>query len=335
MQSSAHLGPTNESRDLRAGVLLLLGAVLAASILAASLPSHAGELLGIVTFALVAIPVLLLPRDRPLSDLGLHRQGLPRALLLAFLLAAITLPPWALVTWLWNTRVEHRLLAPPTLAAPDTDRLATTGDPLARTWTQDGPALRLGVDPGPGARLVVDLEPPAFTFRGGRIREFDPPLVLDIPPDRSFHLDLYPRAGEEIVARWLPVGAPLDAPPRSTDRIPLSLLWLLLVILTEIVVVAFPEEFFFRGWLATRLDERNPAGARARFPGLSRNNLLVSALFALIHVITIPHPARLAVFFPSLLFGWLRERSGSLVAPILYHAACNLLVHLAAHHLLP
>ncbi|MCA9547492.1 MAG: CPBP family intramembrane metalloprotease, partial [Myxococcales bacterium] len=33
--------------------------------------------------------------------------------------------------------------------------------------------------------------------------------------------------------------------------------------------------------------------------------------------------------FPSLLFGWLRRRSGGVLAPAIYHAACNLLVDLA------
>ena len=40
----------------------------------------------------------------------------------------------------------------------------------------------------------------------------------------------------------------------------------------------------------------------------------------------------LAVFFPSLVFGWLRERTGTIVAPTLYHAACNIMVLLTAPH---
>ncbi|HOI10193.1 MAG TPA: CPBP family glutamic-type intramembrane protease, partial [Myxococcota bacterium] len=37
-------------------------------------------------------------------------------------------------------------------------------------------------------------------------------------------------------------------------------------------------------------------------------------------------PFRLAVFVPGLLFGWLRERTRSIVAPALLHAASNVLL---------
>jgi membrane protease YdiL (CAAX protease family) len=34
-------------------------------------------------------------------------------------------------------------------------------------------------------------------------------------------------------------------------------------------------------------------------------------------------PARLAVFFPALLFGWLRARTGGIGASVCFHAICN------------
>ena len=48
-----------------------------------------------------------------------------------------------------------------------------------------------------------------------------------------------------------------------------------------------------------------------------------SALFALGHVAVIPNPQRLAVFFPALLFGWMRARTGSIAAGASFHALCN------------
>jgi membrane protease YdiL (CAAX protease family) len=42
------------------------------------------------------------------------------------------------------------------------------------------------------------------------------------------------------------------------------------------------------------------------------------------HVATIHDPGRLAVFFPSLVFGWLRARTGGVGAAIAFHALCNL-----------
>jgi membrane protease YdiL (CAAX protease family) len=50
-----------------------------------------------------------------------------------------------------------------------------------------------------------------------------------------------------------------------------------------------------------------------------------SALFAVSHVAVIPNPQRLAVFFPALLFGWMRARTGSIAAGAAFHALCNLL----------
>ena len=94
----------------------------------------------------------------------------------------------------------------------------------------------------------------------------------------------------------------------------------------ELLVVALPEEMFFRGYVLGRLDEvwrptRTILGAKLG-PAL----LVSSALFALCHLAVQGHPATLAVFFPALVFGWLRERTGSVLAGTLFHAACNLYI---------
>jgi len=98
----------------------------------------------------------------------------------------------------------------------------------------------------------------------------------------------------------------------------------------QILLVALPEEVFYRGYLQTRLDSM--FGRDVRVLGVMVNPwslVLTSALFAIGHFLTIPSPARLAVFFPSLLFGWMRRASDGVMAPILYHAACNITVELA------
>jgi membrane protease YdiL (CAAX protease family) len=53
--------------------------------------------------------------------------------------------------------------------------------------------------------------------------------------------------------------------------------------------------------------------------------LATQALFAAGHLVTL-QPWRLATFFPGLLFGWLRARTGGVVAPAVAHALSNLLV---------
>jgi uncharacterized protein len=94
---------------------------------------------------------------------------------------------------------------------------------------------------------------------------------------------------------------------------------------TQIVAIALPEEMFYRGYLQSALQRRWPA-QRLWFGGsLGLAVLVSSAIFALGHLVTIPHPARLSVFFPSLLFGWLRSRTHGVGAGVLFHAACNLL----------
>ena len=49
-----------------------------------------------------------------------------------------------------------------------------------------------------------------------------------------------------------------------------------------------------------------------------------SALFALGHLAVVPNPQRLAVFFPALVFGWMRGRTGSILAGATFHALCNI-----------
>ena len=41
------------------------------------------------------------------------------------------------------------------------------------------------------------------------------------------------------------------------------------------------------------------------------------------HLLVIPNPQRLAVFFPALVFGWMRARTGSIAAGATFHALCN------------
>jgi membrane protease YdiL (CAAX protease family) len=96
-------------------------------------------------------------------------------------------------------------------------------------------------------------------------------------------------------------------------------------LLTQLLVVGIPEEALFRGYFQGRLSERFQArtrllGARLSLPALIGQALL----FGLIHFAVDSNPARLAVFFPALLFGWLRELRGGIGAAAAFHALCNL-----------
>lgn len=91
----------------------------------------------------------------------------------------------------------------------------------------------------------------------------------------------------------------------------------------QIVIIALPEEAFYRGYLQWQLDRAMPFRIRLLGADVGPAILVTSVVFALGHFATIHEPTRLAVFFPSLLFGWLRARTGGVGAGIAFHAACN------------
>jgi membrane protease YdiL (CAAX protease family) len=92
----------------------------------------------------------------------------------------------------------------------------------------------------------------------------------------------------------------------------------------QLLVVAFPEEAFFRGFLQGELDALWKGRVRVLGADIGWGMVVSAAVFAVGHVLTSPHPARLAVFFPALVFGWLRARTGGVGAGTAFHAACNL-----------
>ena len=95
----------------------------------------------------------------------------------------------------------------------------------------------------------------------------------------------------------------------------------------QMVYVAFPEELFFRGYLQQRFDDA--FGRPYRLFGASFGSGLITAnlLFTAGHVVVSGDVGRLAVFFPGLLFGWLQARTGALIAPILFHGLCNIVLY--------
>jgi membrane protease YdiL (CAAX protease family) len=88
--------------------------------------------------------------------------------------------------------------------------------------------------------------------------------------------------------------------------------------LPAMAVTALSEEVYFRGRLQDALAAR-------RLPAVSGGALL----FAAAHLLLLPTPYRGLTFFPALLFGWLRRRTGTIYAPAALHFAFNLLPPLA------
>ena len=81
----------------------------------------------------------------------------------------------------------------------------------------------------------------------------------------------------------------------------------------HLLLVALPEEVFFRGYLYDAFEE---AGREPVLP--------VALLFAIGHFGIFPSPFRLLTFFPALLLGWGRKGSGNVYVPTAVHFLYNL-----------
>jgi len=89
-----------------------------------------------------------------------------------------------------------------------------------------------------------------------------------------------------------------------------------------IFLIAAPvcEEMFFRGFIQRVMKNR----VKAALYGVSAANVITSVLFALTHVYAWGGVHSALVFVPSLVFGWLMDRTDRLVWPILLHALYNI-----------
>lgn len=90
--------------------------------------------------------------------------------------------------------------------------------------------------------------------------------------------------------------------------------------------VAIPEEFFYRGYFQTRLNEVFPRRFLVFGTPVGWGLPIACAYFAFGHSLVEVQWWHFATFFPGLAFGWLRERTGNPLAGALFHAWCNVTV---------
>jgi membrane protease YdiL (CAAX protease family) len=98
---------------------------------------------------------------------------------------------------------------------------------------------------------------------------------------------------------------------------PLQLPWQFLL---PVLVYPVAEEVVFRGLIQELLHEYLGSG---RLGPLSVANLLTSCLFTGLHFIYHPPLWATLVIFPSLVFGYFKERTAALTAPVILHAFYN------------
>lgn len=98
-------------------------------------------------------------------------------------------------------------------------------------------------------------------------------------------------------------------------------LWV--IVAWQLFAVAYAEETFYRGWMQSRLREAFPGGRRFLGATLGPAFFLTAVLFTLGHSLVVFQWWQPFILFPALVFGWLRERTGDVLAGTLFHAFAN------------
>lgn len=137
--------------------------------------------------------------------------------------------------------------------------------------------------------------------------------------------DLFPWISTELCHVWRAV-CPISHQVRH-----LSPHWVfpadpLRLVAYHLLFVAPGEELFYRGYVQSRLDQVWAPRWRIAGATLGPGWLVTCAVFALGHSVVAFQWWHFAIFFPALIFGWLRARTGHVVAGALFHAWCNILV---------
>ena len=97
-------------------------------------------------------------------------------------------------------------------------------------------------------------------------------------------------------------------------------------VIVQVILVAFAEEYFYRGYLQTRLDRIWVPRWRILGAQLGPGWLVANAFFAVGHLALGFHPERLATFIPGLWFGWMRARTGDIYGAMALHGLSNILI---------
>jgi len=340
-------GPRREAALVWVGSLALSGLF---GILGLFIPIVADNLLALVAATFLYLPAAALwRRGVDLTDYGLKARPVGLGIGLFLLVTIIVMPPFALGHRLWQSwlfdrepvvsadrleRFDRELESRPDLSSPNDGLLVwVERNKLMMLWTREGSVeARVtvshrteGADPIVGLLGLLATEDGRLVggSRGATRIENGDTLYWrrNGPGGVTFGLD-------DIDGLTLRTDAPVfkgrygvrAEAPLETSR---SEWWWLVMFGTQLILVAIPEEWFYRGYLQKRLDEAFRPRWKVLGAMMGPGWILSSVMFALGHLVLDARPERLAVFFPSLLFGWMRTRTGSILAPALFHALSN------------
>ena len=92
----------------------------------------------------------------------------------------------------------------------------------------------------------------------------------------------------------------------------------------QFLLVALPEELFYRGFMFGALEKYWPNQTLILGIPVGRAAIVSAVFFALAHFVGEYNFLRLGPFFPAFLFGYLRLRSGSIFGALVLHAWSNI-----------
>lgn len=343
------------TRELWTAALLVVLLPLLFDLVGRAVPWVGANLLLFVAATFLWLPGLTLPRSGPHpNDYGIDTARTLEGLKWGLTISLVTLVGFIPGFHLWNTvALDERVEVDVGAFYHTPDRVQGRPSAFEPGYVYvfaDDDLVHLRADfQGSNTQILVETD--------GRVRTFSDQEFSDAAStrsDRVARLTVIARDPGQLRIQVLvdsePVpldlyrlGAGTRPPPDRWSQdgeltLPLSIWWLPALVAIQILLIAFPEEYFFRGYFQRRQDELLGASQRVRVVGpifITRAIIVASAVFALVHFVIGFSPIRLAVFFPSLLFGFLRDKTDNLVAPVTYHAACNLMVHVAAHFYVP
>lgn len=350
------------------GVVFLM--VLALALLGQLSGLISANLYLIVAVVFMGVPSLWMQRKKLEQErFGMTTRALARQVGVGLLAGVLTCVPFCAGQYVWETQVRERTFHfdldnwykwPLELdGEPD-----TWGErPGAWVWTEEG-TLHVGMRAEERVRSALHIKADtAFVpvtrgsgtmlravSEGGQRRTSRTPAthweLLPVLYGRPVEVVLEEEAGAKLPRGMTFVTARADgyeeepvalhlgsqAQEQEDNEASLSrgMLWILMWLVTQLFFIALPEEYFYRGYIQTRLGDAFKARGTRKWWIVTPQNLATSVLFGLGHLFIpvggVLLPGRFSVFFPSLLFGLLRERTGSITASVVYHACCNMMV---------
>lgn len=347
--------------------LAVLAVVIVAAVAAGFIPLVADFLYAIVALVFVKAAQRMMDRHNHENErFGLTWKRWPRSVAYGLAVTLVTLPLFSVGYYWWETQALDRHFEFDSAnyfqwPAEIVGEPISWGAESTGVWIwSDKSTLNVGIrNTGkPNNVVIIEADSPFVPQRRGTVKAF--PVDGTAGKSRIWRIELDDARsrGQIIIRGPRSVDVRIEPTVEGNDVWPLfqgrnakkkedfqadrSLWWIPLWVATQFLLIALPEEYFYRGWLQTRLEEAFAKRAEERgrknrtIFGFSAAILVASILFGLGHLL-VPIggalvPTRMSVFFPALIFGWLRRRTDSIVAPVIYHACSNLMVIFAAVH---